>query len=193
MQPKPRLLVLDNHDSFTYNLLESCRSQGQYALEVMTPGEWVAQKDLSYDKVIISPGPGLPRESPFLFETIELLWGKVPVLGVCLGLQALVEYRGGQIERSEQPFHGLGSLLEVTVPDDPIYKNISLPCRVGRYHSWRIHRESLPAEFQITALDEKGAVMSLTHRELPIYAVQFHPESYISEQGDRMIQNFLEA
>ena len=185
------MLMLDNHDSFTYNLLEYCRSYGEYELDVQTPEEWLQQPYIDFDKVILSPGPGLPRESRGLREAIHILWGRVPLLGVCLGLQALVEYKGGNIERSSVPNHGMSSTLRLLDQKDILYKGITDPIVVGRYHSWRADREGLPKEFVITAEDEGGVVMSIRHREEAVYAVQFHPESYITEQGERMVHNFL--
>lgn len=191
MPQSPKLLVLDNHDSFTYNLIESCRSHLGYDIILQTPAEFMLQPSVDYTKAIISPGPGLPVESEGLFSTIAHLWGKLPLLGVCLGLQAMVEFRGGQIERSVRPFHGLGSELQRIDKEDVMYNNIEEPCKVGRYHSWRVLRKGLPAEFKITAEDEQANIMSITHRQLPIYGVQYHPESYISSQGERILHNFL--
>jgi anthranilate synthase component 2 len=172
--------------------MESCRSFGKYDLEVKTPAQWLKGSQALYDKVIISPGPGLPKESNGLYKAIEKLWGEIPLLGVCLGLQAIVEFRGGALERSEQPYHGLDSQLEIVDKADPLYRSITDPCIVGRYHSWRINRSKLPREFIITSQDDMGAIMSIRHRELPVFGVQYHPESYISQQGKRMIHNFME-
>ena len=184
--------MLDNHDSFTYNLIEYCRSfEGEYELEVKTPKDWMKDPKMDFEKVIISPGPGLPKESEGLIESIRLLWGRVPILGVCLGLQALVEYRGGSIERSEIPNHGLASKINILDKEDRLYRGVNDPVIVGRYHSWRVVRQNLPEEFVISAEDERGVVMSMRHREEAVYAVQYHPESYITQEGERIIHNFI--
>jgi len=188
-----KILVLDNYDSFVYNLV-------QYVEEIIGESVDVFRNDAlkisevdAYDCIILSPGPGVPEESGITLELIKTYYSTKPILGVCLGLQAIVESFGGEIYNMNEIYHGISSLTEITEKSDPLFKGVNSPFMAGRYHSWAAVRETFPAELIITAVDEKGAVMALRHRKAPLWAVQFHPESIMTLEGKKMLRNFLKS
>jgi anthranilate synthase component 2 len=189
---KKHLYILDNNDSFTYNLLESVRQNHPLEVSVQTPPQFHNQKGVTdIDGLIISPGPGLPQESELLLDVIKQRAGQIPILGICLGLQALVVVDGGKLSQLSWPLHGQSSNLTILERDEMLYENCSAPLVVGHYHSWYVRLTDCPKNYIPTAIDEENRLMSIRHKFLPIWAVQYHPESFLCPQGDQIIRNFL--
>ena len=146
-----------------------------------------------YDLIILSPGPGIPDEAGILKQVIKTYAEKKPILGVCLGLQAITEVFGGSLENLDNVFHGVATTMSVTNFDAVIYKGIPTEFEAARYHSWIASKKDFPTELEITAVDEFGDIMSLQHKEFNISAVQFHPESILTSLGEKLVRNFIEA
>lgn len=184
------LLMLDNYDSFTYNIVQYFGELGQDVRVLRNDQTTVAEIEALDPKYIcISPGPCDPAQAGISLEVIKHFAGKKPILGVCLGHQAIGEAFGGKIVRAKTIMHGKASKITHTNTD--IFKDIPSPYTVIRYHSLAIERESLPECLTITAETEDGEIMGIAHKTLPIYGVQFHPESILSEYGHKLLQNFL--
>ncbi|HEX6843691.1 MAG TPA: aminodeoxychorismate/anthranilate synthase component II [Actinomycetota bacterium] len=183
------ILVVDHYDSFTYNLVQLVESLGHETLVVKSDekpaGELVA---MSPEAVILSPGPGHPRDAGCFTGVLDLLPAETPLLGVCLGHQALGLELGGTVDRAT-PVHGKASL--VFHEGRGILEGVSIPFEAGRYHSLVVERDDLPAELELTAWTDDGLVMGTQHRELPRFGVQFHPESILTPEGPRIVENFL--
>ncbi len=186
-----KVFVLDNYDSFTFNLV--------HYLEPVCAQLTVQQNDAvnlddieNYDAILLSPGPGLPKEAGKLPEVIERFHAQKPILGVCLGLQALVEFYGGKIANMETVKHGKQSICHIE-NHQGIFQDLPDKIQVGRYHSWAAKPEDLPNCLNLTAQSEDGYVMGLKHNKLPIEAVQFHPESIMTEHGKTMIKNWVKS
>ena len=145
-----------------------------------------------YDRVLLSPGPGLPREAGRLLDVVRRASGRVPVLGVCLGLQAIAEVFGGRLRQLAEVYHGIASPCHITA-DDALFSGLENPFVVGRYHSWVVDRTGLPACLEITALSPDGEIMALRHRTLDVRGVQFHPESILTPSGRKLMANWLRA
>jgi anthranilate synthase component 2 len=183
------ILVVDHYDSFTYNLVQLVESLG-HATKVVKSDERPAGElvGLEPEAVILSPGPGHPRDAGCFTDLLDLLPGETPVLGVCLGHQALgIEY-GGTVDRAA-PMHGKASL--VYHEGRGILQGVSVPFEAGRYHSLVVERDDLPDALELTAWTEDGLVMGTQHRRLPRFGVQFHPESILTPEGPRIVENFL--
>lgn len=185
-----RLLVFDNYDSFTYNIVEALRRLGVEA-DVRRNDHIDVPQALAYDRIIISPGPGIPSEAGVLPRLLESVDGGTPILGICLGMQAIGERFGGRLVNLSEVYHGVTSDVCVTAPD-PIFAGLPETFQVGRYHSWVVSREAFPSELEITALSPDDNIMALRHRTLPIHGVQFHPESVMTPLGACMLKNFIE-
>ncbi len=147
----------------------------------------------TYDIIMLSPGPGIPDEAGILKEVIKFYAGKKPIFGVCLGLQAITEVFGGKILNMDEVFHGVATQMEVTKPDTVLFNGIPNKFPAARYHSWIADTDSLPNELEITAVDEDGGIMAIRHKEFNINAVQFHPESILTDVGEQIVKNFIEA
>ncbi len=185
------LLVIDNYDSFTYNLVQYLGELGA-ELCVRRNDEVTVEeieRDLLPDQIVISPGPGRPAEAGVTPEIIQRLAGRVPMLGVCLGHQAIGEAFGGRVVRAPAPVHGKPA--EVGHDGRSIFAGLPARFNVGRYHSLVVERESLPRCLEISSETRDGIIMGLRHRELPIEGVQFHPESVLTEWGKLLLENFL--
>ena len=183
------ILVIDHYDSFTYNLVQLVESLGHKTVVVKSdekPAEELIA--MAPDAVILSPGPGHPRDAGCFTRVLELLPAETPLLGVCLGHQALGLELGGTVDRAT-PVHGKASL--VYHEGRGILEGVPVPFEAGRYHSLVVERDDLPAELELTAWTEDGLVMGTQHRELPRFGVQFHPESILTPEGPRIIENFL--
>ena len=185
-----RILVVDNYDSFTYNLVHLLQECGQ-STTVWRNDQFELKAIDQFDKIVLSPGPGLPSESGLLMDVIRTYGGKKPILGVCLGLQAIAEVYGGNLYNLGRPVHGVATDIQVVDPLDPIFKDIPEYFKVGRYHSWAVNPEGLPTELKLTAVDASGVIMALRHKHLNVWGVQFHPESVLSEYGKTMMENWL--
>ena len=188
-----KILILDNYDSLTYNLVHMVEDiTGVYPSVFRNDEISIAEVD-AYDLIILSPGPGIPSEAGILKEVIKTYAGKKPIFGVCLGLQAITEVFGGAIENMDQVFHGVATTMFQTDATAVVYTNIPKEFEAGRYHSWIATNDAFPSELEITAVDDDGGIMSLQHKTLNISAVQFHPESILTPLGKQIVQNFIEA
>lgn len=192
MPKTTQLLLIDNYDSFTYNLVQLLRESG-VAHQLHIVHNDLALNDLppNIDKVLIGPGPGIPEESGNLMAMIATLAPTKPILGICLGHQALALHFGAKMGQLAQCFHGADHILTQTNFAAQLFQNIPENFIAGRYHSWVVEADSLPKMLLPTAFDEHGNLMAFRHKYLPIDALQFHPESYITEFGQRMISNWL--
>ena len=188
---KPRLVIVDNYDSFTYNLVQYLAELGCEV--IVHRNDKVTTEAIAAENpqlIVISPGPGRPAEAGVSELVIREFAGTVPILGVCLGHQAIGEVYGGAVVRAPSLFHGKTSL--VYHDGRTIFSGVPAPFEATRYHSLVVERESLPEELEVTAWTEDGVVMGLRHRELAVEGVQFHPESILTAQGKRILGNFLE-
>ncbi|HVG28811.1 MAG TPA: aminodeoxychorismate/anthranilate synthase component II [Pyrinomonadaceae bacterium] len=185
------LLVIDNYDSFTYNLVQYLGELGA-ELCVRRNDEVTVEEiegELRPEKIVVSPGPGRPAEAGVTMEVIRRLAGRVPLLGVCLGHQAIGEAFGGRVVRAPAPVHGKPA--EIEHDGRTIFAGLSQRFKAGRYHSLVVERESVPDCLEISATTPDGLVMGLRHREFAVEGVQFHPESIITDEGKRLLENFL--
>ena len=187
------ILLIDNYDSFVYNLYQFLAVEDPDVRLVrndrITPEEALAMKP---DAIVISPGPGKPSDAGVCIELIRQLKGRIPILGVCLGHQAIGEAFGATVTHASRLMHGKTSLL-TDVADDIIFKGIKKPVQVARYHSLSVQESTLPQELEVTARSDDGEIMAMRHREYLIYGLQFHPESVMTPDGSAMIRNCLEA
>ena len=183
------LLILDNYDSFTYNIVHAVREAGIVPIVVRNDKITLPEIE-SYDKIIISPGPGIPSEAGILMDMLREYAGKKPILGVCLGHQAIGENFGASLENLSDVFHGVQTPARKTA-DDYILDGMGNRFSIGRYHSWIVSDEGLPECLVVTSRDEDGRIMSMRHRDLDIHGVQFHPESLLTPGGTKIIENFL--
>lgn len=185
-----RVLILDNYDSFTYNIYHYCKSVTSDVQVYRNDDIELADID-QYSHIILSPGPGLPKDAGILMKVIESYVGKKPILGVCLGLQALAEYFGGKLFNQNQVKHGIQEEINLLQTSSGIFEGLESKAKVGLYHSWAVEAHSLPEEVQITALSKKGIVMGIEHQKLQFTGVQFHPESVMTPKGKIMMENWL--
>ncbi|HVZ57284.1 MAG TPA: aminodeoxychorismate/anthranilate synthase component II [Chitinophagaceae bacterium] len=186
-----KILVFDNYDSFTYNLVHLVEKILQQPVDVARNDQISLEQVGAYDKILLSPGPGIPREAGLLLPLIRTYAATKSILGVCLGHQAIGEAFGGTLVNLSQVFHGVATPIRITRTDSPLLKGLGEVLDVGRYHSWVVSREGLPAELEITAEDESGMIMGLQHRIYDVQGVQFHPESVLTPRGEQLMRNWL--
>lgn len=187
-----RIVIIDNYDSFTYNLVHLVQEITGTKVDVLRNDE-LQLKDLEkYDRIILSPGPGIPHEAGLLMEIIAAFAGKKSMLGVCLGHQAIAEHFGASLINMRRVLHGVSSNLRLTIPVDSFFQGLDNPIAVGHYHSWVVSTENFPDCLILTSHDEQGHIMSFRHRDYDIFGVQFHPESILTPQGKHMMKNWLE-
>ena len=187
------ILILDNYDSFTYNLVHMVEKiTGTYP-DVFRNDEISIEAVGKYDIIMLSPGPGIPDEAGILKEVIATYAGKKPIFGVCLGLQAITEVFGGKIINLDEVFHGVATEMKVIDTNAAIFKDIPETFLAARYHSWLATDIDFPAELVVTARDEDGGIQAIEHKRFDISAVQFHPESILTEVGEQIVRNFIEA
>ena len=184
-----KIVIIDNYDSFTYNLSHLVKELGA-EVTVLRNDQFQLEELEQYNKIILSPGPGIPSEAGLLLDVIRTYAGRKPILGVCLGHQAIGEAFGGKLENLSDVFHGVATPCHI-IADDPIFSGIDRDITIGRYHSWVVSRQGLPDCLEVTAQSDEGQIMALRHRELNIRGIQFHPESVLTPDGKKMIQNFL--
>ena len=184
-----KIVIIDNYDSFTYNLSHLVKALGAEVTVLRNDQFQLADLE-SYSKIILSPGPGIPSEAGLLLDVIRTYAGRKPILGVCLGHQAIGEVFGAQLENLSQVFHGVATPCRI-VSDDPLFSGLERDITVGRYHSWVVSRDHFPSCLEITAESPEGQVMALRHRELNVRGIQFHPESVLTPDGKRMLQNWM--
>ena len=195
-----RVLLLDNHDSFTWNLFELLRVSGKVNVSIQTPERLNMQEALACDGIIISPGPGLPQEQPVMLELLNSVeWAaaekgqSIPVFGVCLGMQAIAIHFGGSLFNLPMVVHGRPQKLRILQPEYPLFNGIPDGCEVGLYHSWAINSSTLPSCLNLLAVNDAGTIMAIAHKSLPVCGVQFHPESIMTACGQKMLANWLDT
>ena len=187
-----KILVLDNYDSFTYNLVQMIEQIMAQKVDVFRNDQISLDDVDKYDKIILSPGPGIPKEAGILLEVIKKYASTKSILGVCLGQQAIAEAFGGSLINLSEIFHGVAT--EATqIKDHRLFKNLPEKLQVGRYHSWAVNPEDFPEELEITSVDESGMIMSLKHKKYDVHAVQYHPESILTPKGRQILENFLKS
>jgi anthranilate synthase component 2 len=186
-----RILVLDNYDSFTYNLVQYLQEISEFPIEVFRNDEIEIDTVDAFEIIVLSPGPGVPKDAGIMPELIRRYASSKSIFGVCLGMQAIGEAFGGKLRNLKKVFHGIETPIKVIQKDDSLFQNLPSVFTVGRYHSWVVEKEDLPNELQITAEDEEGEIMALQHTEFNVSGVQFHPESIMTEYGKEMLSNFL--
>lgn len=184
-----KVLMIDNYDSFTYNLVHYL-NELDCEVVVWRNDKFKMSDAASFDKIILSPGPGIPDEAGQLKPLIREYADKKPILGVCLGLQAIGEVFGGTLINLDTVHHGVDSLIKITVKDESLFKGLPDEITVGRYHSWVV-AQPLPPALEVTSLDQDGYVMSLRHKVLDVKGVQFHPESILTPLGKDILKNWI--
>lgn len=184
-----KLLIFDNYDSFTYNIVHAVRELGTDPTVVRNDCIAIDEID-KFDKIIISPGPGIPSEAGILQQLLQEYADKKSILGICLGHQAIGERFGARLKNLPEVYHGIKTKIDIIRPDY-IFDGLGNKLEVGRYHSWAIDPESIPAELEITALSPDGCIMAIRHRDFDIRGVQFHPESVLTPEGTKIIENWL--
>ena len=188
-----KILIIDNYDSFTYNLFHYIEELNKGNIEVMRNDEIEFNRIEEFDAFIISPGPGLPEQAGHLMLFLERYAALKKILGICLGQQAIAQHFGMGLNNLAAVVHGQSHQIKVTQPRDVLFKGLPESFKVGRYHSWVIDKLSLTKEFAVTAETLEGEIMAISHQSLPIHAVQFHPESILTENGKAMISNWLNS
>lgn len=188
-----RILVFDNYDSFTYNLVHLVEKIIHQKVDVYRNDEISLEKVNEYDKIILSPGPGIPEEAGLLLPLIKQYAATKSILGVCLGHQAIGEAFGGKLTNLSKVYHGVATPIKILNTGSQILKGLGDEIEVGRYHSWIVSEENFPAELEVTARDENGFNMAMQHKTYDVQGVQFHPESVLTPQGEAILRNWLGA
>ena len=190
-----KLLVFDNYDSFTYNLVHLVEKITHVKVDVYRNDQIPLEKVKEYDKIILSPGPGIPEEAGLLLPLIKEYAPAKSILGVCLGHQAIGESFGGKLINLSKVYHGVATPVNILSADSkplsPLFEGLPDEIEVGRYHSWVVSDEGFPADLEITAVDESGMIMALQHRTFDVQGVQFHPESVLTPLGERIVSNWI--
>jgi anthranilate synthase component 2 len=186
-----KILVFDNYDSFTYNLVHLVEYIVGKKVDVFRNDAIPLEDVAKYDKIILSPGPGLPAESGLLLPLIAEYAASKPILGVCLGHQAIGESFGGKLENLAEVYHGVATPVEILDRETKLFRGLPPSIEAGRYHSWVVSEEGLPACLKITARDAHGYIMGLQHKSLDVCGVQFHPESVLTPDGEKIMRNWL--
>ena len=190
-----KILIFDNYDSFTYNLVHVVEKITHGKTDVYRNDKISLEKINDYDKIILSPGPGLPVESGLLLPLIKEYASSKSILGVCLGQQAIGESFGGKLTNLKTVYHGVATKIKVnekrTVFENDVFQSLPPELEVGRYHSWIVDKEQFPGDLEITAEDENGIIMALRHKTFDVQGVQFHPESVLTPLGENIMRNWL--
>lgn len=185
-----KILVIDNYDSFTYNLVHLLQELGQ-DYTVWRNDKFRLDDVMPFDKILLSPGPGLPTEAGLLMDVIREYAPHKSILGICLGQQAIAEVFGGTLYNMPKPLHGVATDIVITDETERLFKDFPKDSKIGRYHSWAVSPENIPACLQVTATDADGVIMALRHTEYDIRSVQFHPESVLTTNGKKLMENWL--
>lgn len=186
-----KILVFDNYDSFTYNLVHLIEKISGQVVDVVRNDKITLDGIAKYDKIVLSPGPGLPDEAGILKPLIERYANSKQILGVCLGHQAIGEVFGATLLNLTKVYHGVATQINVVNKDEPLFRGMGNSFMAGRYHSWIIDKSSVPSSFEVTAVDENGQIMAISHKEFNIKGVQFHPESILTPLGEILLSNWL--
>ena len=197
-----KIVIIDNYDSFTYNLSHLVKELGA-EVTVLRNDQFRLEDLEAFSKIILSPGPGIPSEAGLLLDVIREYAGRKPILGVCLGHQAIGEAFGGQLENLSDVFHGVATPCHIVQEDrdtagakgtsalDPLFAGLPADITVGRYHSWVVSQDDFPDCLEVTAVSDEGQIMALKHKTLNVRGIQFHPESVLTPGGKQMLQNWL--
>jgi len=186
-----KILVIDNYDSFTYNLVHYVEKLTGASPDVFRNDEISLEEVGGYEKILLSPGPGVPADAGICIELIKRYASAKSILGICLGHQAIGEAFGGKILNLDSVYHGVSTPVVIKDMNDPLFVNISSPIKAGRYHSWVVSDENLPDCLEITCVDETGIIMGLSHKTFDVRGLQFHPESVLTEHGLEIIKNWI--
>lgn len=189
---KNRILIIDNYDSFTYNLVHYLESLGA-EVEVLMNDEADLDDPEHFNKLLLSPGPGIPDEAGLLKDIIKRYASTKSILGVCLGQQAIAEVFGGSLINLNTVHHGVAATIEIMVDDEPLFESLPKHIEVGRYHSWSVDPATLPAVLEATSVDGNGQIMSLRHTIFDVKGVQFHPESVLTPYGKKILENWINS
>ena len=184
-----QILLIDNYDSFTYNLVHYLEELGAQ-VTVRRNDKLSLEEVEAFSHIVLSPGPGIPDEAGLLKEIIATYAATKKILGVCLGQQAIAEVFGGRLENLSEVYHGIATPIKIIDPQATLFKDLPTEVVVGRYHSWVVS-EALPESLKVTARDHKGQIMAIEHKDYPVHAVQFHPESILTPSGKKMLANWL--
>lgn len=184
-----KIVIIDNYDSFVYNLSHLLKELGA-EVTVKRNDQFRLEELEEFDKILLSPGPGVPEEAGLLLDVIRKYAGKKPILGVCLGEQAIGEVYGGKLTNLDEMFHGIQSPVTLTATDY-LFEGLPSTVQVGRYHSWVVDQKDFPDCLEVTAVSEEGYIMALRHRTLDVRGVQFHPESVLTPEGKQMLGNWI--
>ena len=193
MKRDQKILVIDNYDSFTYNLVHYINDITGVLPDVIRNDKITGKEALAYDKILLSPGPGIPDEAGNLKEIIKTCAPTKSIFGVCLGMQAIAEVFDGTLLNMNKVYHGIASPIIKTKESDSIFEGLPKVFDGARYHSWIVNREGLPQHIKVTAIDEEAQIMALRHTEHDVKGVQFHPESILTEQGMDIIRNWINS
>ena len=185
-----KVLVIDNYDSFTYNLVHYLEDL-DCEVTVRRNDEFDMEEVNEYDKILLSPGPGIPDEAGQLKPVIKAYAATKSILGICLGQQAIAEVFGGTIKNLDRVYHGVATGIHRVNEDEVLYRGIPEEIEVGRYHSWVVSKD-LPEDLEVTSVDENGEIMSLRHKKYDVRAVQYHPESILTPEGKKILKNWVE-
>jgi anthranilate synthase component 2 len=186
-----KILVIDNYDSFTYNLVHYVEKLTGTCPAVFRNDEISLEEAGGYEKILLSPGPGVPADAGICIDLIKHYASSKSILGICLGHQAIGEAFGGKILNLDNVYHGVSTPVVITEINDPLFANISSPITAGRYHSWVVSDDNLPDCLEITCVDETGIIMGLSHKTFDVRGLQFHPESVLTEHGLEIIKNWI--
>ena len=186
-----KTVIIDNYDSFTYNLAHLVKELGA-EVDVLRNDKFELEELEKYDKIILSPGPGIPEEAGLLLNVIRTYAGRKPILGVCLGEQAIGQAFGGKLTNLSEVFHGIQTNVKIK-NKDYIFSGLPTEIPVGRYHSWVVDTDGFPEELVITAISSEGQIMALKHREYDVHGIQFHPESVLTPDGKQIVGNWLKG
>ncbi len=186
-----KILVLDNYDSFTYNLVHLIRENG-YAVDIFRNDKIPLEEVARYNKILLSPGPGVPDEAGIMKEVVREYGSVKSILGICLGHQGIAEVYGATLFNIPKVLHGVTSVAEVKDANEYLFKDIPQRFQATHYHSWAVVPESIPQELKVTAVNEEGLIMGLSHRKHDVRGLQFHPESIMTPEGPKIIKNWLE-
>ena len=185
-----KIVIIDNYDSFTYNLSHLIKEIGA-EVTVIRNDQFTLNQLERYDKIVLSPGPGIPSEAGLLLDVIKTYKGRKPILGVCLGHQAIGEVFGGTLENLSDVFHGVAT-EGTQFSNDYIFDSLPKRITMGRYHSWVVSRENFPTCLEVTAVSDEGQIMALKHKNYDIHGIQFHPESVLTPEGKTILRNFID-
>ncbi|WP_185871837.1 anthranilate synthase component II [Blattabacterium cuenoti] len=186
-----KILILDNYDSFTYNLVHAVKKLTKNPIQVSRNNEIKLSDIEKYNKIILSPGPGIPDEAHILKPLVKTFASTKSIFGVCLGQQAIGEVFGATLLNTKKVYHGISSIIEIIDPKEILFEQLPKKIQVGRYHSWIISQNNFPEELKITAIGDRGEIMALRHKCYDVRGVQFHPESILTPYGEKIIDNWL--